>query len=94
VGALSSAWHGLELLWVFHQLSVAGYTPSTAELALSDAIIGYWARFSGAGDPNGGGAPMWPVYVSATDDTLDLDDSITTLNGVRTARCDFWESLL
>jgi para-nitrobenzyl esterase len=88
------AWHGLELLWVFHQLGVAGYMPSMAELALSDAIIGYWARFAGAGDPNGGGAPSWPVYVGATDDTLDLDDAITTVNGVRTARCDFWESLL
>jgi para-nitrobenzyl esterase len=57
-------------------------------------MIGYWSRFAGAGDPNGGGAPAWPGYVPATDGTIDFDDTITTVNGVRTAHCDFWESLL
>lgn len=88
------AWHGLELLWVFHHLDVGGYTPSAAELTLSDSMIGYWARFGTTGDPNGPGATMWPQYVPASDPTIVLDDTITSMNGIRTAKCDFWESLL
>jgi para-nitrobenzyl esterase len=88
------AWHGLELLWVFQHLDVAGYVPSAAEVGLSDAMIGYWSRFAAAGDPDGPGAIAWPAYDAATDATLELDDTIAGLDGVRTARCDFWDSLL
>ena len=87
------AWHGLELLWVFHHLDVGNYPASAAESALSDAMIGYWTRFAGAGDPNGAGAPNWPVYDATSDPALALDDTIAAITGVRTANCNFWDSL-
>jgi para-nitrobenzyl esterase len=86
------AWHGLEILFVFAHLEVAGYVPSPAERALSDQMIGYWTRLA-AGDPNGASAPAWPVYDSALDSHLVLDNTITAANGVRTDRCDFWDRL-
>src|SRR5262249_30671758 len=49
---LFGAFHGLELFYVFGDLGVGGYVPTAADLALSDAIEGYWTRFAATGDPN------------------------------------------
>jgi para-nitrobenzyl esterase len=87
------AWHGLELTFVFHHLMIAGYTPSPAENALSDAIIGYWTRFAATGNPNGAGAVDWPTYEGNTDPVLALDDTTAVMTGVRSAHCDFWDGI-
>jgi para-nitrobenzyl esterase len=89
------AWHGLEVLWVFHSLTaVPLYTPSAPELALSDAMIDYWTRFAASGDPNDGTATTWPRYDVATDAYIRLDNAVTSGAGLRTAECDFWDGLL
>lgn len=90
----AGAFHGLELTFVFLKLGVSGYTPTTGELALADAIVGYWSRHAAKGDPNGAGAVAWPPYVAATDPYLALDETITAGVGVRTKQCDFWDSLV
>ncbi|MGD0527506.1 MAG: carboxylesterase family protein, partial [Polyangiaceae bacterium] len=86
------AWHGQELVFVF-QLMVTGYTPSAGELALGTTIGGAWASMSATGAPVGGGV-TWPPYVAATDPYTQLDDTVTTGTGVRTAQCDFWDMVL
>jgi para-nitrobenzyl esterase len=93
--AALGAFHGLELVFVFdHVEQIANYTPSAGEVALADSMGGYWTRFAGAGDPNGGGAVAWPLYEAATDSYLRLDNTIEAGQGVRTEQCDFWDSLL
>jgi para-nitrobenzyl esterase len=88
------AFHGLELGFVFGNLGAAGgYAPSAAERALSNALIGYWSRFAATGDPNGGGAPAWPRYEAASDPYLRLDTAIQADAGLRTANCDFWDTV-
>jgi carboxylesterase type B len=57
-------------------------------------MIGYWTRFAANTDPNGAGALAWPVYDPATDPYLNLDDTITSMAGLRAAKCDFWEKLV
>lgn len=88
LAARDGAYHGLELFYVFGSLNVAGYRPSAADLALSEALQGYWLRFAATGDPNGGGAPAWPAYDAATDPHLVLDTTVAAANGVRAGRCD------
>jgi para-nitrobenzyl esterase len=59
------AWHGEELMFIFHSFTsgVSGpFTPTAAELTLSDEMIGYWTRFAAQGDPNGGSALPWFIY--------------------------------
>jgi para-nitrobenzyl esterase len=92
--AAFGAWHGLEVLFVFGVLDVAGYVPSAGEVALSQSMMGYWSRFGATGDPNGGSAVTWPEYDAALDNHLVLDDPIGTAEDVRTAQCDFWDSLV
>jgi carboxylesterase type B len=84
----------MELLWVFKHLTLADYVPSQAEIRLADSMIGYWTRFAANTDPNGAGALAWPVYDPATDPYLNLDDTITSMAGLRAAKCDFWEKLV
>ena len=89
--AALGAGHALDVPFELHNLALTGFTPSAAELALSDAIIGYWVRFAATGDPNAAGAVDWPRYDVATDPAIILDAPITSTSGVRTAECDFWD---
>jgi para-nitrobenzyl esterase len=90
---LLGAFHGLDVFFVFGHVSTPNYKSSTAETALSDAIIGYWSRFARTGDPNGGGAVEWPRATAGADPYLGLDASIVAGDGVRTAQCDFWDAI-
>lgn len=87
------AYHGIELFFVFDNLEVGNYRPSPAESALADSLGGYWTRFADDGDPNDASATVWPAYDAAADRTLVLGDPIEAVDGVRTERCDFWDSL-
>jgi para-nitrobenzyl esterase len=68
------AWHGEELMFIFHNCTSASapcmftsgvsgpFTPTAAELTLSDEMIGYWTRFAATGNPNGDSALPWFTY--------------------------------
>jgi para-nitrobenzyl esterase len=66
--------------------------PSDSEWGLSDELEGYWSRFATTGNPNGGSSALWPTYSVASDPFLQLDDSITSGAGLRSANCDFWDA--
>lgn len=92
------AFHGAETFFVSGNFKTLGtsvtYSPSDAEAALSDAIMGYWTRLAAAGDPNGAGAVEWLPYDVATENILELDNSIVTLpGGYRNPQIDFLSSL-
>jgi para-nitrobenzyl esterase len=85
--------HDLYFLFRSTMFQFEFWQPDAKEAALSDAMIGYWARFAATGDPNGGGAPAWPAFGPGVEPTLVLDDVITVDPHARTDRCDFWEGL-
>ena len=87
------AFHASELPFVFQTFSAAAYLPTKAELELSAAIQGYWARLAGAGDPNGAAAPSWPKVDAQGDPLLSLDTTIAAQSGYHAERCDFWDTL-
>jgi para-nitrobenzyl esterase len=92
---LQGAVHGLELFFVFQKVGlVPTYTASADDLAVEATLLGYWTRFAAAGDPNGAGAPAWPAYQGAGDPYLELAATPMAGEGVRTAKCDFWDALL
>jgi len=90
----AGAFHGQELLPLFRHLNVSGYTPSAGEQQLADAMGGYWSRFAAAQDPNGNGAPDWPLYDAAGDAVLLLDEMPQAGAGGRGPQCDFWDRTL
>jgi para-nitrobenzyl esterase len=88
------AWHGLELAFVFHDLGASDYSPSTGEVALTEAMEGFWSSLAASGEPTASGTVAWPAYDPTTDAYLGLDDTIAAGAGVRTKYCDFWDQVL
>jgi len=92
------AFHGAETFFVTGNFQTLGtsviYSPSDAEIALSNDMMGYWVRLAATGDPNGSGAVPWLPYDVASENILQLDDSIVTLaGGYRNTQCDFLSTL-
>jgi len=88
------AFHGAQNYFVFGDPSFADpgtYMPTSAELALSGQIMGYWTSFAATGNPNGAQATVWPPYYATTDPMLQIDDTSVQINGYRTAQCDFYD---
>jgi para-nitrobenzyl esterase len=95
--AAFKAFHGAELFFVLGNVQTApaanGYTPTAAELAFAEQMMGYWTRFAATGDPNGEGATPWPRYDPATDAMLQLDEVLTVINGYHNSKCDYFAAL-
>jgi len=93
---LFGAFHGLELFFVFGALErseyavVTGLRPSDVELLA--AVPASWAAFAATGDPSTPGV-TWPAYSPAVDAFLELTSPLAAGQGVRTAKCDFWDSV-
>jgi para-nitrobenzyl esterase len=91
------AFHSAELPFIFGNLQTLTtdfpYSPSSAEIGLSNELMDYWARFAATGDPNGPGAAEWLPY-DAADNILQLDNDIVNMaGGYRNPQCDFMSTL-
>ncbi len=89
------AFHRAELFFVFGNLNVinGAYTPTTAEVAFAEQMMGYWTRFAATGDPNGSGATQWLRYDPTTDTMMQLDDTSMVINGYHNTQCDYFATL-
>jgi para-nitrobenzyl esterase len=90
--AVKGASHAVDLPFWFHTFSaVLNFAPDPEELALSDQMVGYLARFADTGDPNLTGSPTWQRY-DLTDPYLQLNDVIHSRSGLDAANCDYWDT--
>jgi len=91
------AFHGSEIPYVFNSSGAIGPTEeevSETDRKLADAMITYWAQFAKTGDPNGSGLPVWPVYDAASDQHLELGDTIQVGSGLRKEACDVLDRIV
>jgi para-nitrobenzyl esterase len=70
--------HFAELWYMFDQLGQAPWTWDAADHALAETMSSYWVNFAATGDPNGGGAPRWPMFRGTAGKVLRLGDTIDT----------------
>jgi len=88
--------HGLDVPFVFGTfdavVNAAGqpYVPSATDLAVSATFQSAWTQFARTGEP--GTTPAWPAW-TPSDPTLQIDATLTTAEGIRTADCDFWKPI-
>jgi para-nitrobenzyl esterase len=69
------------------------YRPSAADLAVQDALVGYWTRMAKIGDPNGDGAPNWPAVAKDGGSYLEIGKRVAAGHGPDAAQCDFWDAV-
>ncbi len=89
------AFHGLELFFVFQRLEdMTYYFPRADDLELQSRILELWTSFARDGVPATPGGPSWPIYNAENDPFMNLNSPLTTDEGLRTEKCDFWDTLL
>lgn len=73
------AFHGLEIIYVFNNLHLAGeFFAHEEDVRLSSTMAEYWVNFASKGDPNREGLPSWPSYSPEEPWHLNLGDEIST----------------
>lgn len=81
-GGLTS--HSAEIAWVMNPI------PFGSGVTLQD----YWVNFARSGDPNGGGQPVWPRFVPATQAHVTFDSrGVTPGAKLREPVCSMLEEL-
>lgn len=91
------AYHTAEIPYVFNNLGggsrywFANRDYDQTDRRLSNLMASYWINFAATGDPNGVGLPEWPAYMRESDLALELGDTVTVRQGVRTDRLDFFD---
>ena len=82
-----SAWHGAELLFLFHP-------QHGADESLAAAMTDYWVHFAATGDVNDPGTLKWPRFSAASPAAMRLDSSQSVMNGVHLEACSIWDSIV
>jgi para-nitrobenzyl esterase len=94
---LFERWHGGQLGVNLDQVSGQPRELQGPEIGLSDQLIAAWTNFAKTGNPNGSGAPSWPVFTTTASTFLkeDIPSSAETEAQYRSFyQCDFWDPLL
>ena len=80
-----------ELPYLFHFLP--GSRVKAEDRKLSQDMMDCWVRFARNGDPNGDGAPHWPVYALPEEKHLILNNPIKVGQHLNTGVCDIIDGL-
>jgi para-nitrobenzyl esterase len=83
--------HSDEVPNLFTVAGLSALGGTALDPTLESAMKGYWTRMAAAGDPNGAGAPTWPVYTTATDPHLVLNVPPVAGAHLDQSNCDFWD---
>ena len=88
------AFHGAETIYVFDNLGSTPWPPNIsrqfdeADRQLADQMASAWVNFATTGDPNGPGAPAWPVYDESEDQVMIFGDTAQAMPHPRSAHLD------
>jgi para-nitrobenzyl esterase len=95
IGVSLGAFHGIENFYLFRtaETSLMYSMLTDDDRAVEAALGGWWTRFAGSGNPDGGTGPSWPVFDAATDPYLEIRAAPVTGTGLHAAACDLWEPI-
>lgn len=82
------AHHGAEIPFVFGNRQ----RPTPDEIVLSAQMLGFWTSFAASHSPAPQLGLAWPAYAADTDMSLRFFNPSGALSGIRSDRCDLWDS--
>lgn len=93
-----SAFHGLELVYIFANFDALfslgfPYPVNADDEAMVGLLGSAWTQFATNGAPSSADL-AWPPYEEGVDPYAGLDVPWAAGQGVRSAQCDFWDTLL
>ncbi len=88
-GARMGSHHAAELGYVFGNLNNGDYTD--VDQRISDTIMGYWVRFAATGDPNTADLAAWPAYNAASDEYLEIGETVATHRGLHVGASELFD---
>ena len=86
------AFHSMEIAYAFDNVDESKV--KEVDLKLSDTMSTYWVQFAKTGDPNCNGLPEWPAYKTASDQHLELGDTIQVGSGLHKEACDTLDRIM
>lgn len=90
---LFGAYHSLEQVYLYNNLDVsAPARPYTdVDRRLADVASSYLINFARSGNPNGAELPVWPRFVNAQSQAMELGDTIAPMAVPSRQALDFWD---
>jgi carboxylesterase type B len=89
------AFHGIELFYLFQQMTLLdGYAATAADQRVEAAMASYWGSFARNGHPNGAegvARTQWETFSPEADNVLNIDKETTQLTDPRASECEFWD---
>ncbi len=70
------AFHTGEVPYAYNNLHMSNRPWTDTDYELADRMSSYWANFTGNGDPNGEGLPLWPACETPGCQTMYLGENI------------------
>jgi para-nitrobenzyl esterase len=91
---IPGATHASEIVFAFDRVAAAMKGEATAaDIAMGQAMSGYWAAFVRTGDPNGGNRREWLRYDPVSANVLNFTNTgVTFAADPIKARLDLWQS--
>lgn len=81
------AYHAAEIQYVFPAANTvySGAPFTSAQMALSNQMVGFWTQFAKTGNPNAAASSAWPAYTATSDTYLTLaPNAVATTKQVST----------
>ena len=86
------AFHASDIPFIFGN-AYWDITLSAEEQELAKTMRSYWGRMARTGNPNGDSALAWPKYDAMADQSLVLDLTLSTAQGLEADMCEFWAGI-
>ena len=88
------SFHTAEVGYALDNLAFINRPWIAADRQLAKTMSSYWINFAVSGDPNGKGLPAWPVYTTAENSVMVLDENPHAEALAGKDRLDFLRSIL
>ncbi len=92
-GKLWGCYHGAEIPYVFNSVRHGRHKATAQDIAIQDAMSGFWVRFAASGHPDGPGLPQWTPYNRIDEPYLEFGQTLSMKKHLKQPEVDLHERI-